>query len=159
MKTLKEFIANRKYISVTYDDVSQKMLRDWAIDNGFNLSVKYSGVEQNPEDFKFHTTIFHSINEVNIRNQTIKQPPTEVIITGIKMLGEDKNIPVLTVSVSGGIKYIRKHYEDLGLEDEWPNYLPHISLSYAKEQKDISKIKVPSFRPKFDKLVIENIED
>lgn len=159
MKTLKEFMSKRKYIAVQYDDESQKKLRDWAEQNGFDLSIKYNGDEQDPKDFDFHTTIFYSINEISLRNRSISQTPTEVIITGIKFLGENEDIPVLTVSVSGGIKYLRQYYEDLGLEDAWPSYQPHISLSYAKKHVDTSNMKLPDFRPKYDKIIIKDIED
>jgi 2'-5' RNA ligase len=159
MKTLREFLRSRKYVAVQYDDESQKKLRNWAEENGFDLSVKYNGEEQDPEDFDFHTTIFFSTNEVELRNREIKQAPTEVIITGMKFLGEDEDIPVLTVSVSGGIKDLRQHYEDLGLEDQWPKYQPHISVSYAKKPMDIKKIKLPTFRPKYDRVVIKDIEE
>lgn len=159
MKTLKEFIAGRKYVQVIYDDASQKKLRDWAVLNGFNLSVNYSGEKQSSENFVFHTTVFYTENEVNLRNKEIKETPTEVIISGIKLLGENKNVPVLTLEYSGGLKDIREHFERLGLKDEWPSYLPHISLSYAKENVDIKKITLPNFRPMFDKIVIEDIKD
>jgi hypothetical protein len=35
----------------------------------------------------------------------------------------------------------------------------HIYLSYAKKQIDTSKMKLPDFKPKYDKLTIEDIED
>jgi 2'-5' RNA ligase len=159
VKTLKEFMAKRKYVAVKYDKESQDKLRDWATKNGFDLSVKYNGDKQDPKEFDFHTTIFYSTNEVNLKNKEQKVKPTEVTITGIKFLGEDKDVPVLSVAVSDGIKDLRQQFEDLGLEDQWPSYQPHISLSYAKKQIDTSKMKLPDFKPKYDKLTIEDIED
>lgn len=159
MKTLKEFMAKRKYLAVVYDDESQKKLREWATSNGFNLSVNYNDAEQDPEDFEFHTTIFYTTNEVRLRNEGARFDPTAVDITGIKFLGENEDIPVLTISSSGGIINLRKYYEDLGLEDQWPSYQPHISLSYAKEKIDTKNIKLPNFRPKFDKIKIRDIEE
>lgn len=159
MKTLKEFMAKRKYVSVQYDKESQDKLRDWATKNGFNLAVKYNGDEQDPKEFDFHTTVFYSTNEVNLRNKTVKLPPTEVTISKIKFLGDNADIPVLAIEVTDGIKELRQQYEELGLEDKWPDYQPHISLSYAKEQRDTSKIKLPDFKPKYDKLIIEDIEE
>lgn len=152
-------MAKRKYVAVQYDKESQDKLRDWATKNGFDLSVKYNGDKQDPKEFDFHTTIFYSTNEVNLKNKEQKVKPTEVTITGIKFLGEDKNIPVLSVAVSDGIKDLRQQFDDLGLEDQWPSYQPHISLSYAKTQIDTSKMKLPDFKPKYDKLTIEDIED
>lgn len=159
MKTLKEFMAKRKYVAVIYDDESQKKLREWATNNGFDLTVKYNNEKQKPEEFDFHTTIFFTTNEVNLRNQEMKETPTEVLISGIKFLGEDKDIPVLSLSYSGGLKDIREHFERLGLEDQWPSYQPHISLSYSKEKVDTKNIKLPDFRPKFNKIVIRDIEE
>lgn len=159
MKTFKEFMAARKYVSIVYDEESQRRLRKWCQDNGFDLSVKYNGEEQSPEDFDFHTTIFYTTNEVILRNESSRLDPTEVTITGIKFLGENEDIPVLTISSSGGILNLRRYYEGLGLEDQWPSYQPHISLSYAKKQVDVSGMKLPDFKPKFDRIVIKNIED
>lgn len=159
MKTLKEFMAKRKYVAVQYDKESQDKLRDWATKNGFNLSVNYSGEEQDPKKFDFHTTVFYSTNEVNLKNKITKLPPTEVTISKIKFLGEDKDVPVLAIEVTDGIKELRKQFENLGLEDKWPSYQPHISLSYAKEKIDTSKLKLPDFKPKYDKLIIEDIKE
>ena len=152
-------MAKRKYVSVQYDKESQDKLRDWATKNRFDLSAKYNGDKQDPKEFDFHTTVFYSTNESNIRNKEQNITPTEVIITGIKFLGDDKDIPVFSIELSGGIKDLREQYESLGLEDKWPSYQPHISLSYAKEQRDVSDIELPDFKPKYDKLIIEDIEE
>lgn len=159
MKTLKEFMAKRKYVAIIYDDETQKNLRAWATKNGFDLTSNYNGDEQKPEDFEFHTTIFFTTNEVNLRNKDMKVDPNNVTIEGIKFLGDNEDIPVLKLSYAGELKNIRKTYEDLGLEDQWPSYQPHISLSYAKEKRDVSDIELPNFKPIFNKMVIKDIED
>jgi len=159
MKTLKEFMSKRKYVAVIYDDESQKKLREWAETNGFDLSINYNDEKQDPKDFDFHTTIFYTTNEVRLRNESARLDPIEVDITGIKFLGENEDIPVLTISPSGDIINLRKYYAGLGLEDQWPNYQPHISVSYAKNQIDTDKIKLPDFKPKFNKIVIRDIEE
>jgi 2'-5' RNA ligase len=158
-KFVEEFTLSRKYVAVQYDEESQKKLRDWAELNGFDLSVNYNGEPQDPKEFDFHTTIFYSTNEVNMNNKSDRIDPTEVTITGIKFLGEEEDIPVLTVSLSGGIKNLRKYYENLGLKDQWPSYQPHISLSYAKNKLDVNKIELPNFQPIFDKIVVKEIEE
>jgi 2'-5' RNA ligase len=159
IKTLKEFMAKKKYVAITYDRESQKKLREWAIENGFDLTKSYDGEDQDPKDFEFHTTIFFTTNEVNLPNKRIKVDPTEVAIQGIKFLGENEDIPVLKLELTGKLKDLRKQYEDLGLEDQWPTYQPHISLSYAKEKRDVSKIKIPTFTPKYDIIAISDIKD
>lgn len=44
MKSFKVFIEkktlSRKYIAVVYDDETQLKIRDWCIDNGFDLTKK-----------------------------------------------------------------------------------------------------------------------
>lgn len=69
MKTLREFMKKRKYVAVIYNDESQKLLRDWCNDNGFDLSYTYSGNRQEDEEFDFHTTVFYTSNEVYLRNE------------------------------------------------------------------------------------------
>jgi 2'-5' RNA ligase len=110
-------------------------------------------------NFVFHTTIFYTSNEVRLRNESKKVPSTAVNITGIKFLGENEDIPVLTISASGGIGSLRKQYQKLGLEDQWPTYQPHISISYAKKQVDIANVKLPDFKPKYNRLIIEDIKE
>ena len=160
MKSLKEYISTgRKYIAVVYDDESQKKLKEWAEDNGFNLAVNFDDSPQKPEDFEFHTTIFYSTNEVNLEDKIIDLPEHSVSISGIENLGREHDVPVLILTVSGGIREIREHYMEYGLEDEWPFWKAHISLSYDKQGLDISKMKLPDFKPTFNKLKIRTIKD
>ena len=156
MKTLKEFFKKRKYVAVIYNEESQKLLREWCNDNGFDLTRTYGGDIQDETDFDFHTTIFYTTNEVYLRNEAYPiQPPEKVSITGIKMLGENKDIPVLSVS-SKGIDNLRKYYEGLGLEDQWDEYIPHISVSYVRKKVDTSNITLPDFDVYFDKVVVKD---
>ena len=159
MKTLKEFMAKRKYVCVKYDKESQEKLRDWAEKNNFNLGLTYSGEEQDPKDFDFHTTIFYSTNEINLKNKTIKTKPTEVTISKIKFLGDNEDIPVLVIALTDEIQELRKHFEKLGLKDKWPDYQPHISLSYERIKRDVSDIKLPDFKPKYNMIIIEDIKE
>lgn len=159
MKTFKEYTSARKYVAVQYDAETQKKLREWAKENGFDLTVKYDGEKQDEKKFDFHTTVFYSTNTSNIRNQTLKVKPTEVTIKGIKFLGENEDIPVLSIKLEEGIKDMRNYFERIGLEDKWPSYEPHISISYAKQKIDVSKINLPDFKPKYDMLIIEDIKE
>lgn len=159
MKTFKEYTASRKYVAVQYDAESQEKLREWAKSNGFDLTVKYGGKKQDEKEFDFHSTVFYSTNESNLRNQVLKIKPTEVTIKGIKFLGDDKDVPVLSIELENGIKDMRTYFERIGLEDKWPSYEPHISLSYAKQKIDVKDIKLPTFKPRYDTLIIEDIEE
>jgi hypothetical protein len=163
MKTFRMFMEektkSRKYVAVIYDDESQRKMREWCQANGFDLTKKYNGEDQSPEDFDFHTTVFYSVNEVIMRNETVRLDPTEVTINGIKLLGENKDIPVLTIEPSGGIMNLRNYYEGLGLKDQWPDYIPHISLSYVRKDYDLTGLKLPDFTMTFGEVKIEDISE
>lgn len=159
MKGLKEFMSKRKCVSVRYDKESQEKLREWAIQNNFDLSLTYGGEKQDVKDFDFHTTVFYSTNESILKNKIIKLKPTEVTVSKIKFLGDDEDIPVFAIELTGEIEKLRKHFEKLGLEDKWPVYQPHISLSYAREKINTDNIQMPNFKPRYDTLIIEDIKE
>jgi len=154
---MNESNLSRKYIAIVYDDETQEMLREWAIENGFDLTKTYSGNDQRPEDFEFHTTVFYSVNESDIKNG-VTPSFGEAKAKGFKLLGEDNDIPVLQVD-SADIAVLRRTFEHMGLEDQWPNYIPHISLSYVRKNYDLSGMKLPEFRMKFGRLKIEDIKE
>jgi 2'-5' RNA ligase len=161
MKSFKTFIEEkslaRKYVAVVYDEETQKNLRKWCKENGFDLTKSYDDLDQSPEDFEFHTTVFYSTNELNIKNEVIDFDG-EVEAKEFKLLGENHDIPVLVV-LSDDLSILRKTFKQMGLEDKWPNYIPHISLSYVKKDYDLNTLKLPDFKMKFRKLKIENIEE
>lgn len=166
MKTFKTFIIEeamnyaKKYICVEYSDETQDELRMYCFENGFDLSKSYSGLDKTPTDFKFHTTIFYSTTYHFLKNDIYEIPPFQVWPMEFEMLGQEKNIPVLRVE-GPGLLYYRQHYEEtVGLQDEWPSYKAHITLSYNKEQlPDLAKLKLPDFPLLIDKLKIADIED
>lgn len=150
---------NRKYVHVTYNKETQERLREWCIKNNFNLTSRYYGEVQNIEDFIFHTTILYSLNETDLKDDIIEiSKDNKVYATGIKYLGEDLNIPVLTVK-SDALQALRELFELKGLIDFWPTYLPHISISYERQTRDLSNIKLPDFDLVFDQLIIEDLEE
>jgi hypothetical protein len=162
MKSFKTFIeektAGRKYVAVVYDEETQAKLRDWCMENGFDLSKSYGGMDQNPDEFEFHTTVFYSENEVAMKNEILPLTRGEAFPSKFKLLGENNDIPVLLIS-SADLNDIRDEYERKGLKDKWPDYLPHISLSYVRKDYDLSGLKLPEFRMKFGELKIADIDE
>lgn len=153
---------SKKYIAVLYDNQTQEKLREWCIQNGFDLSCNYSGEAQDPNDFDFHTTVFYSTNEADPRRHDgeYKVEQSRVTPVGFKMLGEQQNVPVIQLAVTGYLKHLRDHFKRLGFEDKWDDYIPHISVSYAVDRPvDISSIELPTFPIFFDKLVVRDIVD
>ena len=149
--------AKGKYVSVVYDDESQARLRAWALENGFDLTYAWDGKRQAAEDFEFHTTLFYCQQPVVMKNGTLFERPTEVFVRGIAMFGPKEDIAVLKIS-SPGINDIREIMaHEYGLVDSWPKYNPHITVCYGPALIDMSNIELPDFRPKFDKIVIEDL--
>lgn len=153
-----ETTLKRKYISITYTDETQLMLRTWCQENGFDLTKKYNSTNILPEQFKFHTTVFYSNNISTLANDVIKTGDLYARATGFKMLGEKEDVPVLTVD-SSDLQSIRRYYLTVGLTDAWPVWIPHVSLSYADGQVIPPELALPSFDLYFDKLSIEDVED
>jgi hypothetical protein len=159
MKSFKIFIEEKrfttKYIAVQYDEATQKKLREWAIKNGFDLTQDYDGNNQDAKDFDFHTTIFYSTSEHDIKNEILQINRSRTAkVVDIEMLGVNNNIPVLKIE-SNDILKIRRYYEaEYDMKDAWPEYKPHISLSYSKNIIDTSKMKLPTFLLTFDTIKI-----
>lgn len=160
MKIHEEIRTRRKYVAVQYDHNTQEKLRQWAIDNNFDLTKGYGEQEQDPKDFDFHTTIFYTSNEME---DLPEEPGYKLIesysVTPMKfdLLGVEKDIPVIKLVPDGMIMDLRKTYEKVGMKDQWPEYLPHISLSYVRKPYDFSNISLPSFPMTFNKVKIEDI--
>jgi hypothetical protein len=150
----------RKYVAVIYDDTTQNRLREWATENSFDLGYGYSGEPKDPNDYEFHTTVFYTSNDVDHREQ---EPGYKLIEKhtvhpiGFSLLGENKDVPVMKVEVSGALAMLRKKYEDLGYQDQWDDYIPHISLSYARKPVDISTKVLPTFPLTFDYVKVEDL--
>lgn len=162
MKTFRmfceELTISKKYVAVIYDDESQRKLRQWCQENGFDLTKSYNGSDQSADDFDFHTTVSYSVNEVSMKNETIPLTHGEAFPVKFKLLGDNEDIPVLVVS-SPGLTDIRDEFERRGLKDKWPDYIPHISLSYVRKNYDLKGLKLPDFRMNFGRLTIEDINE
>jgi hypothetical protein len=121
----------KKYIEVQYSPVTQGYLRQYCIDNGFDLSVRFDGDDQSEKLFDFHTTVWYTTNEANINNGTQDVQVTDIEPQGFALFGPDEDILVLEID-SKQIRSIRDMFgSEYGLEDEWPDYRPHITLSYS----------------------------
>lgn len=152
-----EATPRRKYVAVQYDKSTQDKLRRWANDNGFDLTTKYDGTKQDEKDFDFHTTIFFTTTEHVIPNHKKKITPVGTAkVVDIVMLGRNNDIPVLKIK-SPTVLSIRQHYaETYGMKDEWPEYTPHVSLSYSKDLPDVNKVKLPDFELTFDEIKVDD---
>lgn len=152
----------RKYIAIIYDPETQQNMRNWCNNNGFDLSVGYGGIPQDPEKFEFHTTVFYASNEIDNFMEDPKYnliERQEAIPMMFMMLGENQDVPVLKLEREGALAMLRKKYEDMGMLDKWDDYTPHISLSYAKSPRDLSELHLPDFKLCFNKVIVEDIQE
>jgi len=121
MMTFKEAAnMHKKYVCATYDQETQRKLREWCEDNFFDLTVQFNGEYQDPEDFEFHTTIFYTDNEVSDVHDGVYTLGVDypVQVTGYELLGEKKDIPVLNVE-GPMLRWIRENFEEKGFTDSW----------------------------------------
>ena len=154
-----EKAPTQKYVAVQYDEATQRKLRAWAEENGFDLSTKYDGTKQDPKDFDFHTTIFFTTTLHQIPNHTkVIAPGGSAKVVDIMMLGVNNDIPVLKIE-SPMVARIRKHYEDTyGMKDQWDEYKPHVSVSYSKDLPDMDKVKLPTFELTFNEIKVDDAQ-
>lgn len=161
MKTFNEFNKklSRKFVSIYYDEETSDKLREYCYENGIDLTKDFDDSNQAPEEFDFHTTIFFSSNESSIPESNQRLNESIVFPDHFEMLGLEKNILVLKVK-SATIRGLRTYYEELGLEDTWPLYKPHVTLSYNKEIKyDLTRLEIPKFELVFNRLVVKDIKE
>jgi hypothetical protein len=133
----------KKYIEIQYGDVAQGYLREYCIDNDFDLSTRFSGEDQPVQAFDFHTTVWDTSNSVTMPNYSESVKISDIDPKGFALFGPNENILVLEID-SAEIRAIRESLgEQYGLEDEWPNYRPHITLSYAFAGDAVPTVNMP----------------
>jgi len=119
----------KKNISVIYNPVTQGYLREFCEQNGFDLSYKWDGTRQDPENFEFHTTVWFTTTDHRIKNDTY-DCNIEVRPTNFELFGKNKDILVMEVE-GKGLYEIRESYgRAYNMQDEWPDYRPHITVCY-----------------------------
>lgn len=123
---------NKKFVGLFLERESEEALRRWVIKSGFDITKDYSGKEIAPEDFDFHSTIFYTTSEHNTTNGSFEIEPFELTFSKFELLGKQNNVPVLKLDTDNEkLIKIRKRFEMMGYKDEWPEFKPHISLSYS----------------------------
>lgn len=163
MKTFKDYLREReleektKFVAIIYDDSTQEKLRQFCQKHGFDITQNYDGEVIEPTIFEFHTTIFFTTTKHRLENKEQTIQPNTVSPVKYEMLGEDNDIPVLKVS-GDDIHKIRDYFsEEHDMRDAWPDWNPHISLSYVrKDYPNTDSIPLPNFELMFDKIVIRD---
>ena len=110
--------------------------------------------------FRFFCLIFYTSNDVgDVDAEFPEKMKRKTKAVGFELFGKDKNVPVLIVEKTAGLNLLRTWYEFLGFQDEWPDWKPHISLSYAPMLPNIEHLSLPTFDLVYDVVHVEDIKD
>jgi len=145
----------KKFVCLNLDTKSSELMRYWCIIHGFNLEVNFNEEPIPPEKFLFHLTIFFTDNEVEYPDGQELIEPIQLVPDHFELLGENKDVPVIKIKKTLDLLLIRKHFEKSGFKDIWPDWKPHISLSYERKQYDLSGVPLPKFPIWADILSVE----
>lgn len=154
MKFKDWIFGKRKYVCLNLSKESNDNMIAYCMDNGLDLSVKWGGARQDPRDFKFHITVCHSTSRHDDSLDGVyKITPKEVLPKSFKVLGKDRKVLTLECQKTNIVE-IKSHFEAIGFEDEWPDWIPHISLTY--EHNFVIPKRYPTFPIYVDSLKVED---
>ncbi|QIG70638.1 hypothetical protein EVB91_082 [Rhizobium phage RHph_I1_18] len=149
--------CKRKFIGVILTPIASAQLRAWCRFNGFNIEKSFKGKDIKSHEFDFHVTIIYTETYHDTQSGSWKIDPFDLVPIGFEMLGENKDIPAILIDPNTpGLIALRDQYKALGMKDKWPDFKPHISLSYAGGSTD--GLKLPDFKLAVNRLTIENKE-
>lgn len=140
---------------------TQEKLREWAKAEGFDLGWSFSGWPQSSYDFDFHVTLVASENEVRIEDGVRWVDPVTVEPKGYAVLGE--TTPALVLKPSDTLTKMREFFiAAFGVTPTYPDFKPHISLSYKWSGEPSITESAPAFPPfplVFDMLMVARLDD
>lgn len=148
-------LKEKKYIEIVYTLETQSQLMKYCQEHDFDNTVSSSQKSITPRQFEFHSTIWYTTTTHSLKNNQYQIDEFEVIPIGFELFGPTNNILVLRIEGKGLISdplsgtdtllKLRTMFGDAyDMDDEWPDYKPHITLSY-NHQGDIPDIELPSF--------------
>lgn len=160
MLKFSEFKKNlsRQYVSLRLSKESNDKMTQWCRDKGFDLTVDHDGDPKTKNDF--HCTIFYSENQVALKPGMHPITAIKLVPKGFEWFGEEKNMPVMTFHITDELGMLRDVYVTTGLKDKWPEWKPHVTLSYQTDKKvDVEKLEKPEFSIYGDRIEIRAIKD
>jgi hypothetical protein len=136
----KDYIVSEEglYSYFNLTKTSQKLLHAWAVEQGIDNIV--------PAD-ELHATVIYSLNDFD--GYTVS-PERTIFISPktyeMKVLGPPEKPALVLSFYSEKLVNRYKEAKQLGAKFLYPNFIPHITISYDWDyRKDISQIEVPSF--------------
>lgn len=159
---LKTPLQNRKFICLKTSPLTTKNLRDFCLKNDIDISKDFDGKSIAPTDFMFHYTVFYSSNKPNIiLPETVAEiKKFSTYSLGFQILGKENNCLTLNLMKTPKLLSYRNRFEKYyGLEDEWPEHKPHLTLTYNYDNRNIEELILPIFPIEFSILKIEDIKE
>lgn len=140
---------------------TQDKLRAWAKAEGFDLGWSRSGWPQSSYDFDFHVTIVASEAPVRIEDGVRWIDPVTIVPTGFEVMGE--STPALAIEPHKTLTAIREFFvATFGMVPTYPDFKPHVSLSYKwTGEPSIAGAVPPSLPPfplVFDMLMVARFD-
>ncbi len=150
----------RKVVVLVAAAETQDLLRRWCEDNGFNLAASFGGAPRPAEEFEFHLTLFATVGESTLPNQTMAIDNAYAVPAGFAAFGERGTTPVLLVDdPDADLDILRADW--LAAADAEPTYSdfrPHVSLSYAwNGEPALNDLVPPDAVLVFDRLEVRTL--
>lgn len=116
-------------------------LMEYCKDNGIDMSKndKYG-------KFHFHITLMYSENAVEYPQMDFRVKPFKVTPEKFDLFGEENDCLVMRLLRTKEIAELRELIERTGMKDKWPEYKPHMTLSYSfDDATKLTKLPYPTF--------------
>lgn len=147
----------RRFVSLQPDYATRTALRDWAVKAGFDLGWSHGGWPQHSDNFDFHMTVVVTTNAVNVEPQARSVNPLRTTARSLGTLGD--NTPVLLINSTETLTAIRDLFVGLGWEPTYPDFVPHVSLSYRwNGEPALADLALPDFPITFDWLLVAEFD-
>lgn len=148
----------RRIISLEVNWETQNALREWAQAAGFDLGWSFDGWPQASDYFDFHLTVIASTNKLDLPLGSRRIDKHELRATGFEVLGD--NTPTLRIEADDWLKNMREFALSLGIDPTYPEFKPHVSLSYRwSGTPALETLPLPPFPLVFDWLVVAEVVD
>ena len=143
-------IPTRKIALLIADAASQAKLTAYCERHGFAIEP----------DHQFHLTLLASENEIDLADCEMGILPAPLVAVGFGRFGPDEMTPVLALETQPWLAELRRHFtDDVGAIPTYPDFRPHVSLSYAWDGTPaLGGLPLPSSPLVFDRLAIRTFE-
>lgn len=146
-----------KFVQAVYDFETQERLRNWVLEEGFTLNLNFGGDEVGFGDF--HTTIMYSTNPSSFPNGLYTAPHFTAEIIELKALGKNEETPTGLIR-SDSLENLHEYFKvGFGMTPSFPDYLPHVSLSYDEAYPELGQVNLPNFKLTGFVIEVKNTKD